>query len=72
MSQERYTGIVVLLLAVLLFAVDIPLGVDSPIQIDNAALAPDLWPKIIVHPFCTRDWPTQWPFFQFLSARRRR
>ena len=48
MSQERYTGIVVLLLAVLLFAVVIPLGIDSPNQIDNAALAPDLWPKIIV------------------------
>ena len=48
MSQERYTGIVVLLLAALLFAVVIPLGIDSPNQIDNAALAPDLWPKIIV------------------------
>ena len=52
MSQERYTGIVVLLLAVLLFAVVIPLGIDSPNQIDNAALAPDLWPKIIVVLFC--------------------
>ncbi len=48
MNQERYTGIAVLLVAVLLLTVVIPLGIDSPGQIDNAALAPDLWPRIIV------------------------
>ena len=47
MTRERWTGIGVLILGILILAVIIPLGIDRPGNVEHAALAPDFWPGII-------------------------
>lgn len=48
MLQERLVGGAVVALGMLLFFVLIPMGIDSPGEVDHASLSPDFWPKIIV------------------------
>ena len=45
--RERFTGIGVLLVGILVFFVLIPYGIDQPANVKHTALAPNFWPKII-------------------------
>ena len=47
MTRERFTGIGVLLVGILVFFALIPYGIDQPENVKHAALAPNFWPKII-------------------------
>ena len=47
MIRERFTGVGVLLVGILVFFVLIPYGIDQPENVKHAALAPNFWPKII-------------------------
>lgn len=47
MIRERLIGVGVLLLGLLVFAVLIPVGIDRPVNVEHAALAPEFWPRII-------------------------
>jgi putative tricarboxylic transport membrane protein len=47
MTGERIEGAVVLLLGVLLYFVLIPVGIDSPNNLEHITLSPNFWPSTI-------------------------
>ena len=47
MLQRRLTGICILLIGAAIFAVLIPVGIMVPGNVDQLALAPDFWPRIV-------------------------
>ena len=47
MNQERLTGIFILLIGLAVFFLLIPVGIVSPSNVDQIALSPDFWPRIV-------------------------
>jgi putative tricarboxylic transport membrane protein len=47
MTGEKIEGVVVFLLGVLMYFVLIPVGIDSPSNLDHITLSPNFWPSII-------------------------
>ena len=51
LNSSRITGIVLVVIGLLVFFVLIPVGIVSPSNLDNLAIAPDFWPRIVAGVF---------------------
>ena len=51
MNEQRITGLIVLTIGLLTIFILIPIGIVSPRDVNNFALAPEFWPMIVAVTF---------------------